>query len=171
MKLKNIVINENKIVYETTLVSSDGGSTTNKVVAKEAPLKSLYVALNDLREPLVDLIPLFRPFVDRFKINGVDVSYTKTGTRSVSIKWELPVDNVNTNLSGEKLLFPIDDPVSGDEGKAYRPPLPKESNGKIAAFLDEAEKYIQGNRQQLRLPLAADDELEVEPAEGEQLAL
>lgn len=86
MKLKNIVINENKIVYETVSVSSDGGSTTNKVVAKEAPLKSLYVALNDLREPLVDLIPLFRPFVDRFKINGVDVSYTKTGTRSVSIK-------------------------------------------------------------------------------------
>ena len=137
--LKNIQISTNKIVYETTNIKKDGGKDTTKVIAKEAPLPSLYEALDDLRKPLSDLIPQLRPFIEDFNILGVDVSYTKNAIRSVSIRWELPVDHISDNLKGKKLLFPIDDPVSGDEG-AHRPPLPKESNGLVAFFLDEADR-------------------------------
>ena len=170
MRLKNIVRHTNKIEFQTEKISSDGGKEAKKTTAKEAPLKSF----NDSMDELSIVVQRINNFTDEqmelVKILGIDVAYMKNGGRAVSIRWEkvTEINGVQHILTNKKYTFHIDREEDADGNKKGRLLLDDQSNKIVHTFLNEADKYVKGDRQQQRLPLP-DEEANIEPTEGEQV--
>lgn len=156
MRLKKITVTPNHVYYEGDIKRDNGSSRKIEETAKEAPLKEFTEALCALKQVVQTMHALPPGWLENVKILGVTISYTAKGTRSVFIDWEKPLVGLVDMFRPKKLLVPIDRPMDGDEG-AYQPPLPDKFNQMVATFLTYADKYVNGDRQQLQLGLADQD--------------
>lgn len=126
----------------------------------EAPLTSFDTALQALAPIACNILELGKSYDDGMTVRSVRIKRTKSGTRSVSIGFEKKLNAVDNPHRFSTPLFNIDQPGENEQGARECSPKQTEL---IDAFIKEAEKYQNGDRQQRLLPLVQ------EPEDGEQI--
>lgn len=165
MMIKKIVREESFVRF--TLVRQGDAEAEVEITEKhkEAPLASFDETLSQLSDVLSDVMELpMGEWCDPVQVYGVAISTTDGGTRSVQLLFRrafLPTEKVHPMKSP---FFRIDHPKDGEAGERE---CTESSAVQVAQFLNEAERYINGDRQQTLLPVKDS----VEPIEGEDLEL
>lgn len=125
----------------------------------ECPLKSFDDALQALASICGNWLGAGTGYGDDVTVRSVSFSFTKAGTRSATIGFRKPLSITDAPLLMSTPCVQIDEP-SGNEDSPRE--AAKKQAEAIYKLVEEAERYIAGDRQQLILPLAttAEDELE-----------
>jgi len=171
MQLDKIEISKNSIHWYQSQKLPDGGALGNDKNCKEAPLKDFTESMDALKGVLLKLHPgTTELYWDAAIILGLTIQRTKNGTRSVFINYSRALPRVSKPSMPQKMLFRIDENVSGDEGDTIQMPLEPNDNMIVATAIMRAEDYANGKTSQMKLPLQTDEEdPDLDPAEGEQV--
>lgn len=160
----------NKLVREDTQVqtiydrpNADGHLEQFDITAHEAPHPEMDKALEALGNVCIEIAELAEP-LDGMSIYpyGLTVSYTKHGTRKVSLLFKRLLRATNKTYKFKTPAFQIDNPADGEDTNRE---CSEQQAQLIEAAINEGIRYAKGERQQRLLPL--DDE-KAEPVEGQQ---
>lgn len=160
MKFLKIIRDEEFI--QLRFVTDDGilAREEQEITSHEAPLKEFDEALQALAPIACNILEVGKAYDEGMNVRSVRIKRTKKGTRSVSIGVEKTLSAVDNPHRLATPFFTIDAPSEGEQGA-------RECSSKqtevIDAFIAQAEKYQNGERQQRLLPLGA------EPEEGDEL--
>lgn len=124
------------------------GAEKHDVTAHEAPLKKFDLAMQALTDVVANIMELGQDYKKGMVIDAVAISHTKSGTRSVSIDYSKHIDAVEHDHPMSTVMFQIDDAPKGEEGRRQ---CTKKHAELVAEFLDRAEDYANGKRQQIML--------------------
>lgn len=121
-----------------------------EVTAHEAPLKSFDKAMQALASVAAKVLGCPPEWTDKIRVKSLAVSYTAKGTRSAVIVFtkELAATDLPHRMSTPSFRF--DDAAEGEDGRRQVAPRHAEL---LDAMMTEAEKYADGKRQQMTLPL------------------
>jgi hypothetical protein len=137
------------------------------VTSHEAPLKSFDKAMQALKDVVANILETGQEWKKGVVITSVSISHTKAGTRSVSISFQKEISATEGDHPMDTPMFQIDDAEEGEDGQ--RRQCSKKHAEQVAEFLDEAESYVKGKRQQQLLPLDDGKSEGAEPTEGDLL--
>lgn len=132
-----------------------------EITAYEAPLKSFDKALQALADVVVKVLEVDKEWKEGLRIRGITLSHTKLGTRSIVIAFQKDLDA--TDGQSHRMALPfiqIDQSVGNEHG---RPQIGKAHVTLVVKFLEEAEKYVLGHRQQMSLPLETPKKADTSP--------
>lgn len=122
---------------------------TATITAHEAPLESFNEAMNNLRTVIREMLELPEKWVDTVMVKTLSISRTKAGTRSVSIAFAR-TGKTGRTFTAPTPLFRIDSPENEDE--KIDPELSKKSIELVVIMINEAMRYVEGERAQALLP-------------------
>ena len=151
MKFKSLKRGPKAIEY-TIITQGHQALEERDVKCKENPRQSLTDAL----DALVAVAVKVNEHRDNkgMAVIGFEISETKHGTRSAQITYDRVLDANDQSKQFSTPKFRIEDPQSGDEGRREcSAPHAK----LIETAIDEAVKYINGDREQSLLPGITDD--------------
>lgn len=151
MKFKKISRTPKFIEY-TVIVQGHQALEERDVKCKEMPLESLTKGL----DALVPVAVKINELRDNKAMNiiALEITETKNGTRSAKITYDRVLDATDQAMQFATPRFRIEDPSTGDEGRRECTP----SHAKlIEVVIEEAIRYINGERQQGLLPGITDD--------------
>lgn len=131
----------------------EDGSRTIDETSHEAPLKKFDTAMQALADVVANVMELGQGYKKGMSIDSVSVTHTKAGTRSASISFSKHIDAVEHDHPMDTVSFQIDDAAKGEEGGSRRQCSRKHAE-MVAEFLDCAEAYANGKRQQIMLNFA-----------------
>ncbi len=126
----------------------DDGSRTIDETSHEAPLKKFDTAMQALTDVVANILELGQGYKKGMVIDSVSISHTKAGTRSASIDFSKHIDAVEHDHPMSTVMFQIDDAPKGEEGRCQ---CSKKHAELVAEFLERAEDYANGKRQQQML--------------------
>lgn len=129
------------------------GSEKHDVTAHETPLKKFDETMQDLCDVVANVMEFGQGYKKGMVIDYVALTHTKAGTRSAVIGFSKHVDAVEHDHPMDTVSFQIDDAAKGEEGGSRRQCSKKHAE-MVAEFIDEAEKYAKGKRQQQMLNFA-----------------
>lgn len=148
----------------------EDGSRTIDETSHEVPLKKFDTAMQSLADVVANIMELGGDYKKGMEIDSVSVSHTKAGTRSVSIAFSKHIDAVEHVHPMDTVSFQIDDSAKGEEG-GNRRQCSKKHAEMVAEFLDRAEDYANGKRQQQMLNFSDSKEEKKKNAGGPELPL
>ena len=125
----------------------------------EAPLASLTEAMEALKDFIGVTMGLPDKWLETVKVRGFSMSYTQAGTRSCSVEFTKTYPNVDKVEAMRTPLVQIDPPAEVETEKRG---VATEQAAQVCTALAEVEKYIGGDRQQMRL-----DGVEVSTIDGD----
>lgn len=140
---------------------------TATITAHEAPLASFDKALQDLAVTACRALQLPSDYAEGMQVLSVTFSYTQKGTASCVISFEKTLDKHEVPHRMATPSFRFEKPAQGEDGRMQCTPGEAE---KIETLVKEADKYIDGKRQQMILPLEQPGK-KAEPADGPELPL
>lgn len=129
------------------------GSEKHDVTSHETPLKKFDDAMQDLCDVVANIMEVGYGYKTGMVIDSVSISHTKAGTRSVSIGFSKHIDAVESDHPMSTPVFQIDDAGKGEESAGRRQCAKKHAE-MVSDFLDRAEDYAKGKRQQQMLNFA-----------------
>lgn len=121
-----------------------------EVTAHEAPLASFDEALEGLRTVARSIVELKDSKL--ITVYRMDISYTKHGTKSAQLYFVRVLQATEAKHPLKTPVFQFEDPAEGEQGKRQ---CTKAEAKAIELMLTEAERYINGERQQMLLPIDA----------------
>ncbi|MFB1500794.1 hypothetical protein [Thiocapsa sp. N5-Cardenillas] len=148
MKLLKLIRSTKDVRFVVEKANEDGHIERFDVTAPEAPKASLDRALTAL-VPMIAAVVGYASPAGIFPV-GIAVSYTKRGTRSVSVRYLRTLPRTNRNYLASTPLLQLDEPADDEEGK---PEVTTAEGNLIIAMITEARMYAEGERQQTLLPL------------------
>lgn len=137
---------------------------TATITAHEAPLESFNEAMNNLRTVVREMLELPEKWVETVLIKTLSISRTKAGTRSVSIAFSR-TGKTGRTFAAPTPLFRIDSPENEDE--RIDPELSKKSIELVVIMINEAMRYVAGERAQALLPFEQ-SEVEGDSEDGQE---
>lgn len=131
----------------------------------EAPLQSFDNSLQALKAVVKAALEVPEKWTEIIQVKSLSITYTKQGTRSAQIAFNREMALTGTTHRMNTPAVRIDDPADGEEGQSE---VTHEHAGMIATMILEAEKYAEGERQQILLPLDNQHDT-AEPQQGDVL--
>lgn len=154
MRIKKVKrTKEDKIHVEYEQRNKNGTWDEFSMTCAEEGKPELYTAFDALAEHVIEMCELPEDYVDRVIVRGVSASYAgEGGVMGATITAQLRLDNSNTNLN---LNTPhkAEEPYCADSDPAdvENQILPDGCADAIYDLFGEAEKYVRGERKQLKL--------------------
>lgn len=149
MKILKVVRDKTQIVFKQEVKGAMGIDTETRTT-HEAPLKTFDSALQKLTPVICYILGTGQQWGDEVLVKSIDLSYTAKGTRSVKIGFTRTLAATEKDHPMETPMFQFDAPADSEADA-------RECHSKHAEavdkFIDEAEKYIKGERQQMLLEL------------------
>lgn len=138
------------------------------VTAHETPLKSFDDAFQALADVVANILETGQDWKKGVTILCLSLSYTKAGIRTAVISFSKKLDATGTAHQLDTPGFQIDDGQTKEEGRMQ---CAKKHAGMVALMIAEAEKYAEGERQQIMLKFDKRDGQDgpTEPTEGDVL--
>lgn len=151
LKIIEIVRDEKfvRFKYQT----SDLASEKHSVEFVEAPTPAFDEQLQSLARVAAGILEYGSQ--EDLTVTSLTISRTSKGTKSATIEFYKPLQAVDAPHLMKTPQFRIDLPADGEQG--VRQCIEGEAQS-IYKMLEEAQKYLAGDRQQMILPLVADDE-------------
>lgn len=140
-------IRKPETIYYECEYNVEQGERKLKETCPEAPLESMNHALKCLEDVVASVMELPLSWLNTVTINGFRVSATPAGTRSMQILYTKGL-LIDKTIAQKTPLFQIDPPAEGE--KEERAVATDEAVICVNAIV-EAEKYIDGERQQMSL--------------------
>lgn len=138
-----------KIEHTHNFEESKGEWTERSDKSDAAPLQELAESLQALSHAVCFVMELDKSLHGQIIPHKVSVIRTKeAGTRSMQIGYTRMFSELGTDKTYSTPFFRIDKPDSGESGKVI---LEEEHLAAVAKFIDHAEGYIKGKRQQMTL--------------------
>lgn len=163
MKLLRIIRDEEFVKYRHVTDSGVLAREEREITCHEAPMTAFEEALANLGPVAANILGLGKDYTEGMTVRSLAIKYTKHGSRSVEIGFSKILSATDGNHRMKTPFFYIDEP--SDSEQFHRECSPKQVEV-IEAFIEEAEKYINGERQQRLLPLT-----EAEPSDAEELPM
>jgi hypothetical protein len=164
-KLLKIVRDESFVQYRQE-VQRTGTAEEQDVTTHEAPLPSFDAALQALAPVACVVLGMGPKYAEGVIVRSLSIGYTKAGTRSATISFTKKLDTPEVTHPLKTPAFRFDDSAEGESNGGRREVANKQAE-LIELMIEQAEKYIAGERQQQILPLEAG----AEPAEGQLVGM
>ena len=162
MKIMQIVRTD-EFVRIKHQVGTKIASETRDVTYHEAPLKAFDDALQALAPICGNWVGAGADYGSDVTVRSVTLSFTKSGTKSATIAFKKPLDINDAGLLMSTPCVQIDEPYANED---TRRECHKKQAEAIYKLLGHAEDYVNGDRQQMVLPLPKEKE---EPEDGDAL--
>jgi hypothetical protein len=147
MKLKHITISPKEIKFKQTTEAKKHEDTQEIIThGEQEPLPEFNTAFDDLRNIFCDVCELPKSFAEGLTITKLTITYTKQGTRSVSLAVKKELETRTDHLwAFECPFFQVDEAVDGESGSVK---INKEAQDAFLTAIHEAERYAAGDRSQ-----------------------
>ena len=173
MKLIKIIRESKKIVY-TKLVKGRGDQDEeHKISSHDMPLPEFHEALQGLSAIVVKLLELDgTPWEKEIICKGIEkISENRSGVRTITLIAMRRFDHFIAPIEVKTPAFPIDI-LEGDDTKSKKMPnLNDDELNAILDFINEAVRYVDGNRAQGELSLDDDPYRPKSPSEQDDTQL
>ena len=157
---------ESDFVRYTIEAQGQLASENRKITCHEAPLLDFDLCMKALAGVAINLMGLPESWRVDMTVKSLTIRYTKSGTRKVVISWSQFFHRTSSTETEKTPEFFIED---GAEGEDFRRECDESDVETIMNFLHEAQRYINGERQQQLLPLPDPEEDPIEPSDGDLL--
>jgi hypothetical protein len=141
------------IVFEKKSPTNQNAWDEFSLICNQRAAPQFYAALKDLAQDVIDLCELPQGYLDRVSVKGVSVSISGEKdtmgaviTASMQLLKSNQPLNINTPHKTEEFYA-----ETGDEAQL----LNKDTVRRLYALFNEAERYVDGEREQTMLPLEA----------------
>lgn len=157
MRTDSLVRYRHEVTGETTKANSSKkqgetedytGTEERDVIAHDAPLKKFDDCLQALRKVAAKVLECPPDWAETVVVKSLSISHTKNGTRSASIGFTKSIHSTSSLHGMATPFFRIDD--DKEEGRRQCAPTHADM---VVDMIREAEKYANGKRQQMQLPL------------------
>jgi len=136
------------------------------VKCHEAPLEDFDKCLQCLHQVVINIMEASAGWSLDIKVRWIQIFWSKSGARKVTIGFKKYMHRTETWHSLKTQPFWIED---GDEDEDFTRQCFETDFDMVNNFLWEADKYIDGERQQQLLPLPDPEQAPVEPADGDEM--